>query len=402
MRLSFVQPRARGRALGLLAMASLLLYAPVSARAQVRLSEICRVKGQEENVLHGFGLVVGLNGTGDGDRPATRALAQAMQRMGTSIGRDRSGGFDLSELRNAKNVALVFVTASIPPTGGRQGGRVNCQVSAVSAKSLAGGMLITTPLLGPLPADRRTYAFASGPITIEDGQNPTVGKVHQGCQLVWDFPYKFHQDGKLTLVINDHHASFQMALMIQNEINSSPMIRVRREQLNHPSQPGYGGLGEADSATPPRTGEPGRNAASGSWQVARALDARNVEVMIPKDELENPVNFLADVLSIPLEMSQMAGSRVVIFEKSQVIVVGEDVTILPVAIAHKNLSIEAGGQNVNRFVELRPQSEENEGTYRLSALVSALNALKVEPADKIEIIKAIHRQGALLGELAIE
>jgi flagellar P-ring protein precursor FlgI len=281
------------------------------------------VKGQEVNTLHGFGLVVGLNGTGDGDKPATRMLAQSMSRMGANVGRDAEGALDLTELKNAKNVALVFVTAEVPATGGRQGGRINCEVSAVSAKSLSGGTLLMTPLLGSHPSDRTIYASASGAITIEDAGRPTVGRAHRGGQLTEDFEYAFHEGGVLTLVLDPTHSSFQMAQIVADAIN-------------------------------------------------------------------------------PLETRDIGGSRVVIREKSQVIVVGRDVMIRPVAVAHKNLTIEAGGRDFQDFVQVAPTRNSADPSFALSSLVNALNALKVEPADKIEIIKAIHAQGALIGKLVIE
>jgi len=336
------------------------------------------VKGQEVNTLHGFGLVVGLNGTGDGDKPATRMLAQSMSRMGANVGRDAEGALDLTELKNAKNVALVFVTAEVPATGGRQGGRINCEVSAVSAKSLSGGTLLMTPLLGSHPSDRTIYASASGAITIEDAGRPTVGRAHRGGQLTEDFEYAFHEGGVLTLVLDPTHSSFQMAQIVADAINRF-FLRA----------------GGGDDASIARTGESVR-------QLAKAKDPVTIMVTIPELDLESPVDFVATVLGIPLETRDIGGSRVVIREKSQVIVVGRDVMIRPVAVAHKNLTIEAGGRDFQDFVQVAPTRNSADPSFALSSLVNALNALKVEPADKIEIIKAIHAQGALIGKLVIE
>ncbi len=341
---------------------------------QVRIADVCRVKGQEENVIHGFGLVVGLRGTGDGDRPATRALAQTMQLMGNAIPRSTSGDFDLSELKNAKNVALVFVTATIPPTGARQGGRINCTVSAISAKSLAGGTLLVTPLLGPLPADRTVYGIAFGPLTIPEATVPTVAIIHQGCQLQRDFVYQFQQDGYVTLVLKENHAGFRMALLVQSAIN----------QGFNPNN----SLGDFTR----RSGE----------QIAYAVDARNILVRIPDDERDRPVEFIAELLNLPIELREIPGTRVVIQERAKVIVVGDDVAIRPVAISHKNLTIDAGGQRAAMFATLERPPIASDPTVALRSLVSALNGLKVDTADIIDIIKALDRQGALWGELIIE
>ncbi len=353
-------------------LAAGVLGSTAVVQAQVRLGDVCRIKGQEENVLHGFGLVVGLKGTGDGDKPATRALAQTMMLMGNSIPHAATGDFDLTELKNAKNVALVFVTATVPGSGGRQGGRMACTLSAISAKSLAGGTLLVTPLLGPVPGDRTTYALASGPITLDDPTVPTVAKVHQGCQLQTDFRYEYQQNGYITLVLKENHASFKMAQMVQFAVNQY---------------------------RPKTSLDPDRD---GADRLAVALDAKSVLVKIPEEDSDNPVDFVARLLGLPIEMREVPGTRVVISERSQVIVVGEEVTIRPVAIAHKNLTVEAGGQRFATFTSLERVPDNSDPTFALRSLVTALNALKVDTADIIEIIKSLDREGALLGELIIE
>ena len=156
--------------------AASLCVSPGPARAATSLSSICRIKGQEENVLQGLGIVVGLKGSGDGGSylPTIRSLAAAMQLMGDTLGK---GG--AAELKDAKNVALVTVSAIVPAAGARQGDRIDCTIASVgSAKSLVGGRLFLTPLLGPAPSrgtrpeDRRVYALAEGPITIEERHGP--------------------------------------------------------------------------------------------------------------------------------------------------------------------------------------------------------------------------------------
>ena len=129
------------------------------AHGRTRLKDICRIKGQEENTLHGLGIVVGLRHRRRRSfLPTIRSLAMAMQLMGNPIG---SGG--QAELKDAKNVALVMVTATIPAAGGRQGDQLDCQVSSIgSAKSLLGGRLFMTPLQGPQVESTRVYAFCQG------------------------------------------------------------------------------------------------------------------------------------------------------------------------------------------------------------------------------------------------
>src|SRR5687768_6729112 len=122
--------------------------ATVNAQS-LRIRDICRIKGQEENTLHGMGLVVGLKGTGNTDGPTLRALAKMLEAMGSPLAPPGKGQSPTDELKNTKNVAMVMVTATIPPEGARQGEKLNCTVSAVGAKSLQGGVLIMTPLVGP-------------------------------------------------------------------------------------------------------------------------------------------------------------------------------------------------------------------------------------------------------------
>src|SRR5438105_3449658 len=110
-----------------------------AAQGDHRIGDICRIKGQEENILVGMGLVVGLKGTGDSDMKATqRALAHFMDVLGHRVGPGQGGQPVLDELKGAKNVALVYVTAVVPQGGAQQGDNLDCIVSAVSAKSLDG------------------------------------------------------------------------------------------------------------------------------------------------------------------------------------------------------------------------------------------------------------------------
>jgi flagellar P-ring protein FlgI len=345
------------------------------AWSQVQLGDLCRIKGQEENTLIGMGLVVGLQGTGDGDRPATRALAQTMMNLGTNLPRTQGGDFDLSELKNAKNVALVFVTATIPPSGARQGGWITCTVSAIGAKSLAGGTLLVTPLLGPHPRDKRIYALAQGALKIEDPLQSTVAKIHEGCQLQEDFVYDFHREGYVTLVLKENHAGFPMARTIQDAINQYFSPHRTLEGIRQPINNG---------------------------QLATARDSKNILVRIPEEDLQNPVNFVAELLGMSIEIRAIPGTRVTVSERSQIIVVGEEVAIRPVAIAHKNITVEAGGQRGPTFSALERVQDSADPTFQLRSLVNALNSLKVDTGDMIEIIKALDREGALLGQLIVE
>lgn len=325
------------------------------------LRNICRVKGQEENTLQGLGIVVGLKGSGDGGSflPTIRSLATAMQLMGNPIG---PGG--PAELKDAKNVALVTVTATVPAAGARQGDKLDCVVSSIgSAKSLAGGRLFLTPLTGPDPQNPQVYALAEGALTIEDEDLPTTGRIFGGCRLEEDFFNVFVQDQKITLVLDKNHADFRVAQDVAELINS---------QLSFQS-----------SGTP----------------LAKAINQVNVEVTVPAQYYDDPVLFVSQVLSLPM-LEPQTGDRVVINEKTGSIVIGGGVEIGAVVVTHKNMVIETGDVTTgSRFIPLDPGQQE---TAKLKALVEALNAVRVPTEDIIDIIKALDRNGKLHAELIVE
>jgi flagellar P-ring protein precursor FlgI len=334
---------------------------PAPAWARTTLRNICRVRGQEEITLHGLGIVAGLDGTGDGGNflPTVRSLATMMQLLGRPLGEDGA-----SELKDAKNVALVIVTATIPAAGARRGDKIDCFVSAISAKSLAGGRLLLTPLTGPLPQqDPIVFAVAEGPITLEDETLATTARVHGGCRLEEDFFNPFSENGRVTLVVDKDYAGFQVTQEIAEVINT------RREFQD------------------------------GGIPLAKAIDQVNIEVTVPPEYRDHLVQFVSEILS--LEMIELrTGPRVVIRERSGTIVIDGDVEIGPVLVTHKGVVVETGGAaGANEFVAVDSQDIENP---KLKALLAALNAIRVPAEDKIEIIKALHRNGKLYAELIIE
>lgn len=208
----------------------------------LRIRDICRVKGQEENTLQGLGLVVGLKGTGDGDVTTQRALAKTMGTMGVPLSQAPGGAVVLDELKNAKNVALVFVTATVPAEGARQGEMLDIAVNAINAKSLEGGHLLITPLLGPRPGNPRVYGYAQGSIALDTTGPPTSAKVHDGCRLEESFHNSFMLDNKITLVLDKNHASFQTAYEIEDLLNTPSRFgtggRKRRATARKGHRPG--------------------------------------------------------------------------------------------------------------------------------------------------------------------
>ncbi len=345
------------------------------APAGTTLKNICRVKGQEENTLQGMGLVVGLKGTGDGSDflPTIRSLATAMQLMGSPVGVNKKGQFDIKQ---ARNVALVMVSATVPAAGARQGDKLDCVVSSIgSAKSLAGGRLLMTPLTGPrgqvaagtsadtLQDDARVFAFAEGALALDNPAYATTGRIHQGCRLEEDFFNPFVKDNKITLVLDKNHADFQTAQDVAGEIN---------RQLSFPSA---GGL------------------------LARALNQVNIEVLIPPLYRNDPVDFVAQVVGLEI-MEPHTEARVVVNERTGSVVVSGDVEIGAAVVTHKNVVIETGAATPgDRFFPVDPGKT---SATKLKSLVEALNAVKVSNEDIIDIIKGLERDGKLHGRLIVE
>ncbi|MBW3596817.1 MAG: flagellar basal body P-ring protein FlgI [Planctomycetes bacterium] len=350
-----------------LAFAAAILVSATPAAAQRRVRDICRVKGQEENTLQGLGLVVGLKGTGDGAAlPTSRALANMMRLMGNPIPLSTDGQPLLEELKDSKNVALVMVTATVPAQGGRQGDLLNCQVNALSAKSLDGGYLLTTPLVGPRPGDTRVFALAQGPIHLPDPTRPASAGIHKGCRLEADFRNAFVGEDYITLVLDKEHATWQTAQDVAAAVNNEPDF-----------------LEETQSS---------------DEKVAHALDQVNVVVRIPSHYRADAAQFVAAVMDARLATTA-AARRVVINERAGTIVFGADVEVGPVAVTHNGLTLQTGEGPVNQFVGVETGAT---ARTRLEGLIQALNAIKAPPKDVIEIIKGLERSGALYGELTIE
>jgi flagellar P-ring protein precursor FlgI len=358
------------------------------AQADLRIKDLCRLKGQEENTLQGFGFVVGLKGTGDGDnKPMTRMLATMMQKMGAQIGSDSQGKLLEKELNNTKNVATVFVEVTLPATGVQQGDKLSCTVSALGAKSLEGGSLILTPLFGPRADAPVVLALASGPISLDDPRVPTSGKVVKGCKMEATIANEFVANNKVTLIVDPAHRSIETSQLIEDAIN-----------IYH--KKGLSAQSNTNSMT--QRGEVS--------ELARAIDQTTIDVNIPSFYRDRPVAFVSLILDLQL-LGHHNRKRVYIQEREGVIIIGEDVTIAPVAISHKNLTISARGSQApgDKFVPVSSQdgslltnAANTKGRPTLKNLNDALNTLNVPTNDIISIIKGLKKQGNLYGELIVE
>lgn len=376
---------------------TVLVTLPASPVYAVKIGDITHLQGTRTNRLVGMGLVVGLNGTGDGGKhaPSIRALAQLHARFANPIGSP-------DELKNVRNVAIVTVEATLPQDGAREGERIDVYVSAEAAKSLAGGRLLLTPLVGPHPDDPRgVIAMASGPLQIEDPERPTVARIAQGATLEQNWVHSYVALGRelaaynhssfsqatqwiqpdepyVTLVIDEPHAEWAVAYTIAQSINE-------------------------EGAIPDITGAQPRN------QIAMAFDPRTVVVQLPEAERANPAPFLARIENLSLFMPYTE-ARVVVKRSTGGIVISGDAEISPAVITYKGLTITtmipeppATVDNPrlieSEFVALDPQRK---GGAKLADLVDALNQLRVSAQDKINIIEQLYRTGKLHATLIVE
>ncbi len=356
------------------------IFASQGASAASRIKDIADFEGIRDNLLIGYGLVVGLNGTGDRLRnaPFTRqSLESMLERLGVNT-------------RNAnastKNVAAVIVTANLRPFA-RQGTRFDVTISALGdARSLLGGALLVTPLLG---ADGEVYAVAQGPLAVGGfavgGQAETVVKgVPTSARIA---------NGAIV----EREIGFELASLTTAKIAlRNPDLTTARRMANVINKRFEG-------------------------EVARSLDPATVAVVLPAGSGLAMVDLLADIEQLRVEPDQIA--RVVIDEHSGIIVIGADVRVDEIAIAQGNLTIRvtetpqvsqpnAFSQTGTTEIVPRTQIEVDEESNRrlavlnrgvsLRDLVDGLNALGVGPRDLISILQIIKSAGALQAEIMVQ
>lgn len=370
--------RRRFELLALVALLSLLMLD--SVQAGPRIKDIVDVENVRDNQLVGYGLVVGLNGTGDRLRnnPFTRQSLEAMlERLGVNT-RDAAN-------IDTDNVAAVMVTADLPAFA-RQGNRIDVNVSSLGdANDLRGGTLLVTPLMG---ADGEVYAVAQGPVAVAgfaaqgNAANitqgvPTAGRIPNGAIVEREVPFEFEGMSRIKLALRnpDLTTATRIAATINDSMDAS---------------------------------------------VSRAIDPATVE-------LERPAGFEFDLLEMLTRVEQLTvepdqPARVVIDDRSGVIVMGANVRVSTVAIAQGNLTIrvtetpvasqpsplsEEGETVVLPRTQLEVDSDDqnrlavvDEGVT-LQDLVDGLNGLGVGPRDMISILQAIKAAGALHAEIEI-
>lgn len=351
-------------------------FPPGSCHA-ARIKDIAYFMGTASNPLVGYGLVAGLNGTGDKERTrfTVNTLANLLDNVGIHID---------PNMIKVKNVAAVMVTANLPPFV-RVGGRLDVQVSSIGdAKDLQGGTLLMTSLQGP---DGKTYALAQGPLSTGgfsfSGQTgtsvqknfPTVGFISGGATVEQEVSTDFGSQQSLDLVLRT--PDFTTAHKTAREIN----------QL-------FGG------------------------ELARALDAASVKIQVPSNFAGRITELIAEVENLQVEPESVA--KVVINERTGTVVIGENVRITPVAVAHGNLTVQIsedpfisqplpfsdGETAIVPQTNIDVQEEKGSlavvgGGVSIQQLVQGLNAIGATPRDLINILQSIKAAGALQAEIEI-
>ena len=382
----------------------LLVCSTVSHAWGARLKDIATFKGIRNNQMLGYGLVVGLNGTGDGRTTefTIRTIVNMLERMGIHIPSDR-----ISQIR-LKNVAGVMVTATLPPFS-RLGNRIDVQVSSLGdATSLGGGTLLLTPLRGP---DQQVYALAQGPVVTGgfaisgasgsgvQKNHPTVGIISKGALIEKEVPFSL--DGKKELALSLFNPDFTTAEKVKETINRFM---------------------------------------GGSY--SKCLDSGTIRIGIPEPIQNNVAEWIASLERLEVVPDSVA--KIVMNEKTGTVVLGENVRISTVAVAHGNLSIQIKERlNVSQPLPFAPAPpagtppiaippREGTGTIvapggatvvtpessvtvkeeggpmiivpsgaNLGEVVRALNAIGATPRDLISILQSIKAVGALQADLEV-
>ncbi len=368
---------------------SITLAVATTALAQLptaRVGDVTRLQGQGTNTLMGYGLVTGLDGTGDGGKylPAIKQLAETLKRFGAGIDSE-------VDVQAAKNVAVVTLEVTIPEHGAREGDLLDVYVSASAAKSLQGGRLLPTPLIYHDRNVDGLFGFASGPVVL-DGVNNAGGFIRGGARMERDVlmhvvaggtevlnagvvnPWIKADAEYITLVLDEAHAGWSMAAAIAQAVDKELSVSA--------------------------------NVA----RVALAVDSKNVVVLLPKHQRGDPASWIRDVERTPILMESNE-ARVVINRSAGTIVVTGDTRMSPVVISQRGLTVTVANPMPDgtpipapafEQAEWVPVDIERTRQANVRDLLEALNNLKVPFEDRVSIIEQIHRAGKLHARMLYE
>jgi flagellar P-ring protein precursor FlgI len=347
-----------------------------------RVGDITRLQGQGTNVLIATGLVTGLPGTGDGDAYARTAkdLATALERLGAPID-------SIEDLKGSKSTAIVMLEAVIPEHGAREGDRLDVKITTLGpCKSLAGGRLLTTPMVYQDRAVAGLFAFAQGAVSVTT-ESPTSGVIPGGARMEQDIFMNVVAGGAevlragirsswiqpeqqyITLVLDEAHAGWTMAAAVAEAVDKELGISADVEH------------------------------------VALAVDQKSIVVLLPAHQSHDPVSWIRDVQRTPLLMESNE-ARVVINRRTRTIVVSGDTRISPVIVSQRGLTITvvAPPPAADPAVPARPVFDqwdfvpldrEMQREPNVSDLLEALNRLKVPFEDRVALLEEIQRAGKL-------
>ncbi len=324
-----------------------LLFVTPTFAAPSRLKDIISVKGVRENPIIGYGLVIGLAGTGDaGGEITNSSLKKMFEKLGLN---------PKSEV-SSKNVAAVVVTAKLPAFA-RVGQKIDLIVSSIGdASSLAGGTLLITPLKA---GDGNIYAVGSGPLSVgglkKGSKFATTATLPSGATVEKEIITEFEKKNSLRLSLN--HPDFTTAARVEKVIN---------EEL--------GG------------------------KFATAKDATTIDLIVPNQYERNVVQLMAIIENFKVNTDSVA--KIVINERTGTIVAGGDIMVRPVAISHGDLTVEVKSEGDAKSAKPGSIFYMDKGTS-LSELVKSLNAFGVTPDDLISIFQTLKRDGALVGEIEL-
>ena len=325
--------------------------------------------------LQGFGLVIGLAGTGDSSKELAiaRPLAAALTQRGFPIAPE--------ELGKGKNVALVSVSLKIRGGTALVGDVFDVQVSTIyGASSLEGGELFVMPLAETRPGGQ-VYAIASGRIDVDDPRHPTTGKVHGGARMLQTYLSAPLLGTTFDLIVKSQYAGHKSASVIAGTINQS-----------------Y--YGTAANDMPP---------------IAKAVDSRTIRIMVPEEERQNTVGFVGDLLSWDVNPALLKlPPRVIVNQASGTISLTSDVTIGAVVFSDEDLSIttivpeipptqgnpqikRTRATSINFGGEIRPSE-----VTRLQDVLDGWNRMAVPIEKQIEVLSQLARMGKLHAELIID
>ncbi len=334
----------------LLQLVVFIVGCAMSAQA-ARIKDIANVRGVRDNQLIGYGIVVGLKGTGDSKSEFTnKSIARMFDKLGVKL-EDKEVA--------SKNVAAVIVTATLPPFA-RAGNKMDITVSSIGdSSSLAGGTLLQSPLRA---ADQNIYAVSQGSLLVGTGSDShsTVGRIPNGAIIERDVAEDFTARKMFRLTL--HNPDFTTAARLAKKINLDL-----------------------------------------SGKYATAKDAGTVDIIVPFAYEGKAVELLASIEA--LEVTPDSRARVIVNEKTGTVVIGENVRISKVAISHGDLSVKIGSSSSSGSSKSKDQSSErvavlDTGTS-VGDLVKAMNAIGVSPKDLITVLQNIKAAGALQGELEI-